>query len=201
MSALSPDALETGTLERAFAFSQQQVRHLVETHPDYFPLYTAGGKWRHDGELWCRWGEGFLGGMMWLFYKRTRDEDWLEHAKRYSRLIEHRKDDRKSQSHASLFLSTYRHWHELLGDARALEVLIDGAESTLSRFNARGGYLASFVAPESCLIDNMMSVRDSLLCGGQNREYGDARRGHSLLPDHAPPPDARGWQHRARMRF
>jgi unsaturated chondroitin disaccharide hydrolase len=38
--------------ERAFAFAQQQVRRLITDHPDYFPLYTVGGHWRHGQEAW-----------------------------------------------------------------------------------------------------------------------------------------------------
>ena len=44
-----------------------QVRALISSHPDYFPLYTEDGKWQHGREAWTNWCEGFLGGMMWIF--------------------------------------------------------------------------------------------------------------------------------------
>jgi hypothetical protein len=36
-------------------------------------MYTEGGKWKLGGETWTNWCEGFLPGMMWIFYSRTGD--------------------------------------------------------------------------------------------------------------------------------
>ena len=35
--------------EEAIAFAQKQVKSLIETHPGLYPMYTKGGKWKHDG--------------------------------------------------------------------------------------------------------------------------------------------------------
>ena len=71
---------DPASLEReagcALDFAQRQVRALITNHPDYFPLYTEGGKWRHGKEAWTNWCEGFLGGMMWIFARRTGDPYW-----------------------------------------------------------------------------------------------------------------------------
>ena len=48
-------------LINAFSFAQAQVRQLIEADPDYFPMYTEGGKWAHTGETWTNWCEGFQG--------------------------------------------------------------------------------------------------------------------------------------------
>ena len=53
--------------EKAMRFSQKQVKRLIDTHPDFYPMYTQEGKWKHDGPTWTRWCDGFLPGMMWLF--------------------------------------------------------------------------------------------------------------------------------------
>lgn len=74
-------------LEQAFDFAQTQVRGLIDKHPDYFPIYTQNGKWKHSSEAWTNWCEGFLGGMMWIFHKRTGDPAWRASAEHYSRLI------------------------------------------------------------------------------------------------------------------
>jgi len=49
---------------QALEFAARQLRHLVEAHPDYFPMYTSSGKWWHGGEAWTNWCEGFLGGQL-----------------------------------------------------------------------------------------------------------------------------------------
>jgi unsaturated chondroitin disaccharide hydrolase len=64
----------------ALEFAERQVRALVENHPDFFPMYTVNGKWKHGGEKWTHWTDGFLGGMMWQFYLRNNDAWWRKQA-------------------------------------------------------------------------------------------------------------------------
>jgi len=54
----------------AFDHARHQLRRLVETHPDFYPMYTMQGKWRHSGEAWTHWCDGFLPGMLWIVYGR-----------------------------------------------------------------------------------------------------------------------------------
>src|SRR6187549_2992136 len=93
---------------QALEFGERQVASLVEKHPDFFPIYTVGGKWHHGGELWTDWTGGFLAGMMWQFHLRERAEakskgtsaetlntsSWRKRAEHYSKLLEHRQYDR-----------------------------------------------------------------------------------------------------------
>ena len=144
--------------ERALAFAQEQVRHLAENHPDYFPLYTENGRWHHEQEAWTNWCEGFLGGMMWILAKRTDSPYWRDKAEHYSRLIEHRKHDREVHDLGFLFWSTWKRWYDLTGDERADEVVVEAGRTLALRFNEKGRYLRSFVAPESTFIDIMMNV-------------------------------------------
>jgi unsaturated chondroitin disaccharide hydrolase len=151
-----------GTLEaraeQTLAFAAEQVERLAENHPDYFPLFTEGGKWRHGKQAWTNWCEGFLGGMMWIFARRTGDPAWRKRAEHYSRLIEERKHDRDVHDLGFLFWSTYRRWHELAGDPALKQVVITAGQTMGLRLNEQGNYLRSFVAPESCFIDIMMNV-------------------------------------------
>ena len=39
-------------MEKAFEFAQIQVRNLIDKHPEYFPMYTQNGKWKHEGDAW-----------------------------------------------------------------------------------------------------------------------------------------------------
>ena len=78
----------------ALEFAERQVEALTNAHPDFFPIYTEGGKWRHEGELWTDWTGGFLAGMMWQFHLRNNSDHWRQKAEHYSRLLEHRQHDR-----------------------------------------------------------------------------------------------------------
>jgi unsaturated chondroitin disaccharide hydrolase len=142
----------------AFDFAGTQLRHLIETYPDYFPMYTIGGKWKHGGEAWTNWCEGFLGGQLWLMYRHTGDVYWREKAEHYSRLIEHRKTDRDVHDLGFLFWSTWKRWYDLTGDPAINAVVVEAGRALSLRFKEKGQYLRSFVADESLFIDIMMNV-------------------------------------------
>jgi unsaturated chondroitin disaccharide hydrolase len=156
MSDTSPQLLPK--LETAFGFAQTQVRSLIDTYPDYFPMYTEGGAWKHQGKTWTNWCEGFLGGMMWIFHSRTRDMGWRERAEHYSRLIEDRNTDRTVHDLGFLFWSTWKRWYDLAGDEDINQTVITAGKTMGLRFMDKARYLRSFVAPESLFIDIMMNV-------------------------------------------
>src|SRR5262245_55480725 len=145
-------------LERAFEFAAGKVRATIQRHPDYFPIYTENGRWQHGGELWTDWCAGFHAGMMWLIAQRTGDPWWRERAEHYSRLLEPRQYDRAVHDLGFIFLNTYLPWYRLTGDEPLHQVLITAGRTLAMRFNPRGRYLRSFVAPESLFIDIMMNV-------------------------------------------
>jgi unsaturated chondroitin disaccharide hydrolase len=141
----------------ALAFAARQLRRLVENHPDYFPMYTVNGKWKHGGEAWTNWCEGFLGGQLWLIHQQTGDLWFREKAEHYSRLIEHRKTDRNVHDLGFLFWSTWKRWYDLTGDPAVNDVVVEAGQTLALRFK-KGNYLRSFVAENSLFIDIMMNV-------------------------------------------
>lgn len=155
------------TYAAALDFAERQVAALIEKYPDYFPMYTVGGKWHHTGELWTHWTDGFLGGMMWQFYLRRLTEargvsegtiDWRARAEHYSKLLEERQHDRNVHDLGFIFLSTYLPWYELTGDEHLHQVLIQAGRTLAMRFMPKAQYLRSFIGPESLFIDIMMNV-------------------------------------------
>ena len=142
----------------ALEFAEQQVAATAERHSDYFPIYTTGGRWFHEGELWTDWTGGFFAGMMWRFYQRSGDAAWRERAEHYSKLLEHRQHDRDVHDLGFIFLSTYLPWYELTGEQHLRDVLVQAGRSLAMRFKQRGQYLRSFIADESLFIDIMMNV-------------------------------------------
>jgi unsaturated chondroitin disaccharide hydrolase len=155
----------------ALKFAERQVASLIQKHPDFFPIYTAGGKWRHAGELWTDWTGGFLAGMMWQFHLRTGSAQWRERAEHYSKLLEHRQHDRNVHDLGFIFLSTYLPWYQLTGDERLHQVLIQAGRTLAMRFQEQGQYLRSFVSADSLFIDIMMNVPIIFYAA---RESGDA---------------------------
>src|SRR5260370_6621967 len=160
-------------LERALEFAARQARQVVTKYPDYTPMYTVGGFWNREGERWTHWCEGFFPGILWLLHKHTGAPQWRQLAERYTRPLEPRKHDRQVHDLGFLFFSTYLRWYHLTGDAALRDVLVE-AGRTLALRRQKGGYLASFVGPQSLFIDIMMNV--GLILWAANATGDDALR-------------------------
>jgi unsaturated chondroitin disaccharide hydrolase len=148
--------------EDAFSFAQRQVRAIVEKQPGFYPMYTQGGKWKHEGQVWTHWCDGFLPGIMWIFHKRlvgsAEAEWWMDQAIRYTTPLEPRKFDRDVHDLGFIFMSTYHRWYRLTRQKELNLVLIQAGQTLAQRFKENGQYLRSFVAENSLFIDIMMNV-------------------------------------------
>src|SRR5206468_2170689 len=151
-------------VERAFNFAQDQVIALIERDPGFYPLYTDQGKWRHSKPAWTHWCDGFLPGMMWIFYEEIGEARWRELAENYSRTLEQRKDDREVHDLGFIFYhGTYKRWYEATvrddaPDQSLKEVVIHAGQTLALRFNDLAGCLRSFHGSDSNFIDIMMNV-------------------------------------------
>lgn len=143
--------------DNALDFAASQARRILTKYPGYHPMYTVHGIWKQEGELWTHWCEGFFPGILWLLHKHTGQASWRTHAEEYSLRLEPRRTDRNVHDLGFLFFSTYLRWYRLTGDPALRDVLID-AGRTLALRRQKGGYLASFIGPQSLFIDIMMNV-------------------------------------------
>jgi len=158
--------LDRSLFEQALLLGETKIRGLVEKHPGFYPMYTQKGKWKHEGPAWTSWCDGFLPGMMWIFYRRALTANgeaqakkfWLEKAVEYSKTLEPRQMDQDTHDLGFIFLSTYYRWHQLTRDPKINAVLIQAGRTLAQRFNETGHYLRSFVSEDSIFIDIMMNV-------------------------------------------
>ena len=146
------------TYTKALDFAGQQVRRIIEKDPDFYPMYTEQGRWRHKGESWTHWCEGFFPGMMWQLYEHTHDRYWREQAERYTKPLEPRKEDRNVHDLGFIFLSTYVPWYRACNELPVQDVLVQAGRTLALRYQERGQYLCSFLGRESLFIDIMMNV-------------------------------------------
>lgn len=161
MIHLNPDSRQQ--FIEALKFAQNQVKRIVEKYPDYYPMYTMDGKWRHDGPAWTNWCDGFFPGMMWIFERRAKEtgadaQYWREQAIRYTKPLEPRQNDRDTHDLGFIFLASYHRWYASTRETRLNDVLIQAGRTMAMRFNEKGQYLRSFVAENSIFIDIMMNV-------------------------------------------
>lgn len=157
----SDKALLAGAVE----FAQKQTQKVIERYPDYYPMYTQNGKWKHDGPKWTHWCDGFFPGIMWILRRYHADRGangdakyWMEQAIRYSKPLEPRKFDRDVHDLGFIFFSTYHRWYQATGEKELKEVMVQAGRTLAMRFNEKGQFLRSFVAENSLFIDIMMNV-------------------------------------------
>jgi unsaturated chondroitin disaccharide hydrolase len=161
------------TFHGAMDFAAGQAERILHRHPGYAPMYTVDGKWGREGETWTHWCEGFFPGILWLLHRHTGDAKWADAARTLSRPLEPRQHDRTVHDLGFLFFSTYLREHHLTGDSHCRDVLVE-AGRTLALRRQPGGYLASFVGPQSLFIDVMMNV--GLILWAANATGGDRLR-------------------------
>jgi unsaturated chondroitin disaccharide hydrolase len=146
----------------AFRFAQRRVRSLVERDPDFYPMYTHNGRWRHELPPWTYWCDGFLPGMMWIFATADADDTqaawWHEQAVRYTKPLEPRKFDGDVHDLGFIFMSTFHRWHEMSDEQALRDILIEAGRTLAGRYQPEGKFLASFISNDSMFIDVMMNV-------------------------------------------
>ena len=172
--------------DEALRFAQHQLRKLIEAHPDFYPVYTQDGHWKHDGPALSNWTDGFLPGLMWIFQKRSgvrnttpngggapgKDTYWMEQAIRYTKPLEPRKNDMQATDLGFIFLATYHRWYRLTRDPKLREVVVEAGRTEAQRFRENGQYLRSSIGENSIFIDLMMNVGIIFYAA---RETGDRR--------------------------
>lgn len=147
--------LPTLLVARDFAIEQSQ--RILREHPGYTPMYTVQGKWDREGEKWTHWCEGFFPGILWLLHKSAGVDSFRAPAEALSRKLEPRRFDRTVHDLGFLFFSTYYRWYRLTHEPALKDIILD-AGRTLALRREKGGYLKSFIGPESLFIDIMMNV-------------------------------------------
>jgi unsaturated chondroitin disaccharide hydrolase len=142
---------------RTLDFAARQVRALIERDPDFYPMYTLKGRWRHELSAWTHWCDGFLPGIMWILCARG-DETWRAPAEHYTKRLAPRQFDRDVHDLGFLLMSSYGRWYALTHEPALNAVLVQAGRTMAMRFREKGCYLRSFVADDSLFIDIMMNV-------------------------------------------
>ena len=142
---------------RTLDFASKQVRALIERDPDFYPMYTHKGRWRHQLSAWTHWCDGFLPGIMWILCARG-DQTLRGPAEHYTQRLAPRQFDRDVHDLGFLLMSTFGRWYALEHYPALNAVLIQGGRTMAMRFREKGAYLRSFVSEDSLFIDIMMNV-------------------------------------------
>ncbi|MHB8655643.1 MAG: glycoside hydrolase family 88 protein [Terriglobia bacterium] len=127
---------------QAFEFVEKQLEKMSAIVGPSYPDNTVNGRWHTTGP--DGWTAGFMPGMMWKVYGRTRDPRWLERARRWTAPIAAFRHDQRDLDFGLLFMPTFAEGYRLTGDPFYRYVLLDAAAAFAKRYVPEGKYLRSW---------------------------------------------------------
>lgn len=109
------------------------------------------------------WCSGFFPGELWYMYEYTHDPFWKQKAKEYTSFLEPLKDYKGTHDLGFMLYCSYGNGYKLDPSEEYKNVLIQGANSLISRFNPKVGCIRSWDHNGDkwqypVIIDNMMNL-------------------------------------------
>ena len=162
--------------DQLLEFSMSQYSKAVNSLTDTTRMPTNGnpdGTWIQKST--SDWVSGFFTGTLWYFYDYSADTRWKQVARKWNAALEKEKFNTSNHDVGFMLYCSFGNGYRLTGDETYKEILLQGAESLITRFNPNVGAIKSWdSAPENHLtiVDNMMNLE--LLCWA-SRVSGDSK--------------------------
>ena len=141
LGALPAQAFDKAKADQTLTFARRQLERtasdpsLKTTHS---PKSSLGGKWRTVSNTDdTGWTQGFFPGLLWLTYEATQAPVWRTRADAWTRPLEGQKSNRETHDLGFKLFLSYGHAYQLTGDTSYRDVLLEGAASLASRYNAK----------------------------------------------------------------
>lgn len=146
---------------------------------EILPYEVIDGRYAEKGNT-AWWTNGFWGGLMWLMYVGTRNEEYKLTAQRSEELLDEALDRYEGLHHDVGFMwrLTAGANYQITGDKKARERQYKAATFLAARYNVDGGYIRAWNGDNTerfkqiAIIDCMMNIP---LLYWMSRETGDDR--------------------------
>lgn len=175
-----PDVLEFAGIKL------KQTVNELSADPSKHPSYTDPdtGQWKYSGRE--DWTSGFFAGSLWYMYQLTGDRNWSELAEMWSRDMEPMAHISSDHDTGFRILSSFGNGFRLTENREYREIILQGAASLASRFDAEIGAIKSWEPWEGIgnypvIIDNLMNLE--LLF--EAAENGGRQEWHDIALSHA----------------
>lgn len=131
------------------------------------------------------WVSGFFPGVLWMLYEESEDAEVRRLAELFTERVEPAKKLTNTHDLGFMLYCSFGQGYRLTGNQHYLDVLSEGTESLLTRWNPRLGVIKSWESTRKwqfpVIIDNMMNLE--MLCF-MTRETGE-RRYEDIAEKHA----------------
>ncbi len=120
------------------------------------------------------WVSGFFPGVLWMLYENNNDEKLRQYAEMYTDRVEPAKRVTNTHDLGFMLYCSFGQGYRLTGNKHYLDVISEGTQSLLTRWNDKLGVIKSWESGPKwqypVIIDNMMNLE--MLCF-MTRETGD----------------------------
>ena len=158
----SPEFQLPADVDKIMNFAMSQYTEAVQTLIDTAkaPIQNnADGTWIQKET--SNWVSGFFAGILWYFYEYTNDPLWEKQARKWNAALEPEKFNTQTHDLGFMLYNSFGNGYRLTNDEKYKEILLQGAESLITRFNPNVGTIKSWNSePENHLtiVDNMMNL-------------------------------------------
>ena len=122
------------------------------------------------------WVSGFFPGVLWLLYENSGNEELRRFAELYTERVEPAKKLTNTHDLGFMLYCSFGQGYRLTGNKHYLDVINEGTQSLLTRWNPKLGVIRSWDFGKQwqypVIIDNMMNLE--MLCF-MTREFSDSR--------------------------
>ena len=133
-----------------------------------------------DGEIktirYDHWVSGFFPGVLWQLYENSNDPQLRQYAELYTDRVEPAKKVTNTHDLGFMLYCSFGHGYRLTGNKHYLDVINEGTQSLLTRWNPKLGVIKSWESGPRwqypVIIDNMMNLE--MLCF-MTHEFSDRK--------------------------
>lgn len=163
LSSCATEESMNSLIDDRLAKSAEQYTLMSESllsQPDKLPRSFEDGKLVTSNSAW--WCSGFMPGTLWYLYEYTNEAKLLDFAKMYTGRIEKEQYNKGTHDLGFMIYCSYGNGLRLTGNKAYIPIMMNGAESLITRYNPLIGCIKSWNSNAKwqfpVIIDNMMNL-------------------------------------------
>ena len=173
-------------IERGLSIARSQslaMARSLENQNDLFPKTFENGKLVTCRYQW--WVSGFFPGVLWQLYGDSRDNELRRYAELFTDRVEPVKKMTDTHDLGFMLYCSFGQGYHLTGNPRYLDIIKEGTESLLTRYDRKLGVIKSWESGPKwkypVIIDNMMNLEMLCFMAGETGRhyYENVARSHA----------------------
>lgn len=156
-------------LKDNFQFAEEQTQSMLNAMHDsvWYPR-TSGADGKMIYTCANKWTAGFFPGILWYLYENSQDSKWENYARKWTNGLKAMQYTTRTHDVGFMMYCSYGNGYRLTGDETMKQVLIQSANSLITRYNSNVRTIKSWDGRASwdgktywdfpVIIDNMMNL-------------------------------------------